>query len=296
MESKLDRFFEKIGAVVFPWFEKPVFQYMMTFLYSPIGWWALWKYGKQNKTVKILLTVISLPFAFMNIFCLSWIGIPVLLILYFASRPVKNSIKAIVCLLSILPTIFSAMMFFSVPSSNTKKDLQVADVAIVSSETSVATLSSQPILSEEPSIPISPSVPESVAEPIVAVEPSQTPSIAPPISSVAPTPSVAPPVSSVASAPPSSALAPAPSVAATPSTAPAPASSTTSTTPAPQTPAPATTVANAPYIGNRNPDSMKFHLSTCGSVDTMKDSNKVPFQTRDEAINAGYTPCKKCNP
>lgn len=294
MESKLDRFFEKIGAVVFPWFEKPVFQYMITFLYSPIGWWALWKYGKQNKTVKILLTVISLPFAFMNIFCLSWIGIPVLLILYFASRPVKNSIKAIVCLLSILPMVFSGAIFAGVPGGSAKKNLQVADVSIVSSETSVATLSSQAILSEEPSVSISPSVPESVAEPIVAAEPSETPSISPPVSSTAPTPSVAPPVSSVASAPPSSAPVLAPSVAATPSTA-----------PAPQTPAPtqggdnnfntySDTQVTSAYVGNYN--TLKFHKAGCSSVKKISPSHVVDFSTRDEVINAGYEPCKICNP
>ncbi|MFQ9572002.1 MAG: Ada metal-binding domain-containing protein [Dialister invisus] len=28
----------------------------------------------------------------------------------------------------------------------------------------------------------------------------------------------------------------------------------------------------------------------------MKDRNKIYFDTRDEAINAGYVPCKRCNP
>lgn len=52
--------------------------------------------------------------------------------------------------------------------------------------------------------------------------------------------------------------------------------------------------AGAPYIGNAN--SYKFHYASCSSVDQMKESNKVEFYSRDEAINAGYDPCKRCNP
>lgn len=50
----------------------------------------------------------------------------------------------------------------------------------------------------------------------------------------------------------------------------------------------------APYIGNRN--SKKLHYADCPSVDDMKDKNKVEFYSRDEAINQGYEPCKRCNP
>lgn len=52
-------------------------------------------------------------------------------------------------------------------------------------------------------------------------------------------------------------------------------------------------VADA-YIGNCR--SHKFHEDYCSSVYQMKDRNKVYFDTRDEAINAGYVPCKRCNP
>lgn len=52
----------------------------------------------------------------------------------------------------------------------------------------------------------------------------------------------------------------------------------------------------APYIGNANPSSHKFHYSWCGSVSDMNPSNRVEFYSRDEAINYGYTPCKRCNP
>lgn len=48
------------------------------------------------------------------------------------------------------------------------------------------------------------------------------------------------------------------------------------------------------YIGNAN--SKKFHYSWCSSVSDMKEKNKVPFSSRDEAINRGYKPCKRCNP
>ena len=48
------------------------------------------------------------------------------------------------------------------------------------------------------------------------------------------------------------------------------------------------------YVGNLN--THIFHKSTCGSVGTMKDENKIIFEGRDAAINDGYTPCKRCNP
>ena len=48
------------------------------------------------------------------------------------------------------------------------------------------------------------------------------------------------------------------------------------------------------YIGNRN--SKVFHRPSCSSVDQMKSSNKVPFSSRDAAVNAGYRPCQRCNP
>lgn len=50
----------------------------------------------------------------------------------------------------------------------------------------------------------------------------------------------------------------------------------------------------ASYIGNSN--TLKFHRPDCSSVSRMSDANKVEFSTRDEAINAGYEPCKRCNP
>ena len=51
---------------------------------------------------------------------------------------------------------------------------------------------------------------------------------------------------------------------------------------------------SAAYIGNSN--TMKFHKSSCSSVSQMSDTNKVSFSSRDEAISAGYQPCKRCNP
>lgn len=50
----------------------------------------------------------------------------------------------------------------------------------------------------------------------------------------------------------------------------------------------------ARYIGNRN--SKKFHYADCPSVGDMKEKNKVEFSDREEAIDAGYVPCQRCNP
>ena len=48
------------------------------------------------------------------------------------------------------------------------------------------------------------------------------------------------------------------------------------------------------YVGNAN--SGKFHYSDCNAVGKMNPNNKVYFNSRDEAIAAGYIPCKRCNP
>jgi competence protein ComEC len=46
------------------------------------------------------------------------------------------------------------------------------------------------------------------------------------------------------------------------------------------------------YIGNKN--SKKLHLPICSALPA--EQNRVYFKTREEAINAGYQPCKICNP
>lgn len=56
----------------------------------------------------------------------------------------------------------------------------------------------------------------------------------------------------------------------------------------------ATPSQQATYIANKS--SKVFHSFDCGSVDTMSKKNKVDFNTRNEALNAGYTPCGSCQP
>lgn len=48
------------------------------------------------------------------------------------------------------------------------------------------------------------------------------------------------------------------------------------------------------YIGNRN--SKVFHFPSCQSVADMKEKNKIPFAAREDAVAAGYRPCRRCNP
>ena len=47
-------------------------------------------------------------------------------------------------------------------------------------------------------------------------------------------------------------------------------------------------------IGNKR--SHVFHLPACTSVADMKEHNKIPFASREEALLAGYRPCRRCNP
>ena len=53
--------------------------------------------------------------------------------------------------------------------------------------------------------------------------------------------------------------------------------------------------AGTAYVVNTN--SMKFHNPSCDSVNDMKEKNKMYYEgTRDELIQQGYAPCKRCQP
>ena len=46
-----------------------------------------------------------------------------------------------------------------------------------------------------------------------------------------------------------------------------------------------------------NASSKKFHLPTCPSVKDIKQGNRVDsHDTREEIVNSGYDPCKRCKP
>lgn len=48
------------------------------------------------------------------------------------------------------------------------------------------------------------------------------------------------------------------------------------------------------YVGNKN--SRVFHKPSCSSIKKTKDENKAYFKERSDAVNQGYSPCKRCNP
>lgn len=48
------------------------------------------------------------------------------------------------------------------------------------------------------------------------------------------------------------------------------------------------------YVGNAR--SQIFHTDDCYYVSRMNENNKVNFEDRQDAINAGYRPCKVCRP
>lgn len=52
------------------------------------------------------------------------------------------------------------------------------------------------------------------------------------------------------------------------------------------------TAAEYSYIGNRN--SYKFHRPSCSYLPA--EHNRVYYQTREEAVNDGMVPCKRCDP
>ena len=63
-------------------------------------------------------------------------------------------------------------------------------------------------------------------------------------------------------------------------------------TPKPQAEESKTSAKTDGYVGNRN--SKKFHLPSCNTLPT--EQNRMYFDTRDNAIQAGYTPCGNCHP
>lgn len=49
------------------------------------------------------------------------------------------------------------------------------------------------------------------------------------------------------------------------------------------------------YVANKN--TKKFHKPDCSSVGEMKETNKWYYAgNRQELIDMGYKPCKRCNP
>lgn len=58
---------------------------------------------------------------------------------------------------------------------------------------------------------------------------------------------------------------------------------------------PQTTAAvDAAYIGNRN--SMKYHRADCRYAAQIKAENRIAFDSAEQALTAGYTPCGACKP
>lgn len=48
------------------------------------------------------------------------------------------------------------------------------------------------------------------------------------------------------------------------------------------------------YVGNMS--SRKFHYDNCRAASKIKTGNRTTFDSRDEAISAGYKPCGICRP
>lgn len=48
------------------------------------------------------------------------------------------------------------------------------------------------------------------------------------------------------------------------------------------------------FIGNSS--TKKFHLTQCMAVDKIGETEKTVFHSYEEALAAGFVPCKRCNP
>lgn len=48
------------------------------------------------------------------------------------------------------------------------------------------------------------------------------------------------------------------------------------------------------YVGNIS--SRKFHYEACRAAKKIKAGNRTTFESRNEAVSAGYKPCGICRP
>lgn len=48
------------------------------------------------------------------------------------------------------------------------------------------------------------------------------------------------------------------------------------------------------FVGSRH--SNVYHLPTCSAARRIKPENLIGFKSREEAVRAGYRPCKICRP
>ena len=56
----------------------------------------------------------------------------------------------------------------------------------------------------------------------------------------------------------------------------------------------ATPALASDYVGNSR--TGKFHYADCQWAGKISPSNRVHFNSRDEAVSQGYVPCKVCHP
>lgn len=61
---------------------------------------------------------------------------------------------------------------------------------------------------------------------------------------------------------------------------------------APKQAAPGPVPATAGFVGNK--EAMIYHTPACKLVLKIKPENNIPLATKDEAVSAGYAPCKIC--
>ena len=110
--------------------------------------------------------------------------------------------------------------------------------------------------------------------------------------------------SPVRSASPALAVSPSPTIAAIPilsatkasSAAPSTATATHATAPAPTEAFVPVKLTDQEYHFFASKNSKTFHLPGCSSAKRVNPDNLIGFKTREEAIAAGYEPCKRCKP
>lgn len=54
------------------------------------------------------------------------------------------------------------------------------------------------------------------------------------------------------------------------------------------------TSSSITYVASSNSD--KFHEPSCSQAKRINEENKITFSSREDALNAGYSPCGICYP
>ena len=198
----------------------------------------------------------------------------------------KRKLICVLLLFCLLGLISGCSGQSKADDSETNTPPQIVDLDSTSAMTAVPATTTPGNSLEPTSEPTPQPTPEPMPQPTPEPTPQPTPE---------PTPQPTPEPTPQPTPEPTPQPTPQPTPEPTPQPTPEP---TPQHTPEP-TPEPTPQPTNDPpvraYVLNKN--TMKFHYPSCSSVKDIKDENRWDYTgTREDIIDMGYDPCKRCNP